>query len=276
MPRPGLGDHHHHRVREGPAREVEEFEAVVEHRRVRAVRVDDREDVRDVGAEEIGPDHRLAGVHPVHVAAQRVDLAVVDEVAVGVGAFPAREGIGGKTGVHDGESRLKCWVREVEIEGLDLLGDEHALVDDRLRGEAREVEVVGRGLVLALKGLLGALAHDVEGALEGELVRAKEGARKGRPLADEKLADLGHDRARDRAEGGDVHGHVAPAQADETGLDDDSLELSLDHRPRGGVAGHEEHADAVLPCGLEIDAGFGGYLGEETVRNLREDARAVA
>ena len=40
--RPGLGDHHHHRVRERPAGQVEELEAVVEHRRVGAVRVDDR------------------------------------------------------------------------------------------------------------------------------------------------------------------------------------------------------------------------------------------
>ena len=127
---PGLGDHHHHRVGERPAREVEELEAVVEHRRVRAARVDDGEDLRDVPPEELGLDHRLAGVHPVDVAAQRVDLAVMDEVAVGMGPLPAREGVGAEARVHDAQGRLEGGVREVEIEGLDLLRGEHALVDD--------------------------------------------------------------------------------------------------------------------------------------------------
>ena len=40
--------------------------------------------LRDVVAEDIGLQHGMAGGHPVGVAAQGVDLAVVDDVAVGM------------------------------------------------------------------------------------------------------------------------------------------------------------------------------------------------
>jgi signal recognition particle GTPase len=63
---------------ERPAR-YEQLERVVEHRRVAAVGVDDREELLDVVAEQLALEQRLAGVHPVDVAAQGVDLAVVGE-----------------------------------------------------------------------------------------------------------------------------------------------------------------------------------------------------
>ena len=273
---PGLGDHHHHGVGEGPAREVEELEAVVEHGRVRAVRIDDREDGRAVGAEEVGLDHGLAGLHPVDVPAERVDLAVVDQVAVGMGALPAGEGVRAEAGVHDAQGRLEGRVREIEIEGLDLLGDEHALVHDGLAGEAREVEVVWGGLGLALVRLLGPLADDVEPSLEAHLVEGV--AARGLPggLADEELGYLGHDRARDVAEAGYVDRDVSPAEAGQAGLEDDLLDPTLDHGPRRRIPRHEQHADAVLPGGAERHSRLGRHLGEEAVRDLRENARPVA
>ena len=42
--RPRLGNHHHHRVRQRATGQDEQFEAVVEHRRIAAVGVDDREE----------------------------------------------------------------------------------------------------------------------------------------------------------------------------------------------------------------------------------------
>jgi len=88
---PRLGNHHHHRVRQRAAGEHQQLQRVVEHRRVGAVGVDDREDLLDVVAEQLAGEQRLARVHPVHVPAQRVDLAVVGEVPVGVRTLPAGE-----------------------------------------------------------------------------------------------------------------------------------------------------------------------------------------
>ena len=87
--RPRLGDHHHDGVRERASGEHEQFEAIVEHGGIAAIGIDDRQDLFDVVAEEIGFEQRLACVHPVDVAAQGVDFAVVRHVAVRMGAIPA-------------------------------------------------------------------------------------------------------------------------------------------------------------------------------------------
>ena len=81
---PRLGDHHHDRVREGATGEVEQLQRVIEHRGIGAVGIDDRVDLLDVFAEDLGGEIGRAGVHPVDVAAQGVDLAVVRDVAVRV------------------------------------------------------------------------------------------------------------------------------------------------------------------------------------------------
>ncbi len=104
--RPRFRDHHHHGVRERAAGEVEQLERVVEHARVAAVGVDDRADVLDVLAEGLRLEARLAGMHPVRVAAHRVDLAVVGDVPVGVGAVPAREGVGAEARVDQRQRGL--------------------------------------------------------------------------------------------------------------------------------------------------------------------------
>jgi hypothetical protein len=79
----GLRDHHHHRVRERAAREHEQLEDVVERRGIRAALADDRDDLVEVAPEQRGGELRLARPHPVLVAHERVDLAVVGDHAVG-------------------------------------------------------------------------------------------------------------------------------------------------------------------------------------------------
>ena len=124
-----------------------------------------------VVAEEVGLEHRLAGVHPVDVAAQRVDLAVVGDVAVGVGAVPAREGVRAETRMHQRQRGFHRRVRQVGVILAELLGEQHALIDDRLAREAGDVEeVAARDLPGVTDGILGALADDVELALESHVV----------------------------------------------------------------------------------------------------------
>ena len=58
-------------------------------------------------------EQRLAGAHPVDVAAERVDLAVVRDVAVRMRAIPARERVGAEARVHQRERRLHRGVLQV-------------------------------------------------------------------------------------------------------------------------------------------------------------------
>ena len=159
---PRLRDHHQHRVRQAAPAEVQQLEHLVEGRRVARVRGDDRGEPRQVARDEVRGQQRLAGGHPVAVAAQGVDLAVVRDVAVRVGQRPRRERVRREPGVHQRQSARDPLVREVRVERLELRLGQHALVDQRARRQAREV---GPGLVL------GALAQAVRAAFQGDARR---------------------------------------------------------------------------------------------------------
>ncbi len=114
----GLRDHHHHRVRQRTAGEHEQLEHVVEDRRVGAPGPDDRENLREVVPEEIRGELRLARLHPVDVASQRVDLAVVGDQPVRVRELPARERVGREAGVDERERHLDPLVAQIgEVPG---------------------------------------------------------------------------------------------------------------------------------------------------------------
>ena len=93
---------------------------------------------------------------------------------------------------------LKRSSREVRVVPRQLRAGEHALVDDRLRAEARDREVVARRA-------LDHAADHVDLALERVLVAVQL-------LADEDLPDRRLDLGGARARHGVVHRHVAPAE----------------------------------------------------------------
>ena len=100
---PGFGDQHHHRVRERVAALHQELERVVEAGGVGLALVGDRPQLVDVVAEQRRRHRRLPRRHPVDVAAQRVDLAVVRDHPVGMRQRPGREGVGREALVHQRE-----------------------------------------------------------------------------------------------------------------------------------------------------------------------------
>ena len=102
----GLGDHHHHGVRRGSAGEHEQLEHVVERRRVGVALGDDRQDLPQVLAEQLALQLGLARAHPVDVALDRVDLAVVADHPVGVRELPARERVRREARVHQRQRAL--------------------------------------------------------------------------------------------------------------------------------------------------------------------------
>ena len=72
----------------------------------------------------------LARRHPVDVAAHRVDLAVMRDHAVGMRERPGREGVGGEALVHQRERANEVLVVQIEVILAELVGEQHALVDD--------------------------------------------------------------------------------------------------------------------------------------------------
>ena len=118
-----------------------QLQDVVEGRGVALVGVGDYgEQLADVVAEDFGRQHGVTGGHPVDVAAQGVDLAVVDDMAVGMSESPSAERVRAEPRMHHCEGGLDVRVGEVEVEALKLAGEDEALVDDPV---CRETDNVG-------------------------------------------------------------------------------------------------------------------------------------
>ncbi len=255
---PRLGDHHQDRVREAASGHVQQLHDLVEAGRVARAVGADRQDPPDVAGDHLGVELRLAGLHPVAVAAHGVDLAVVGDQPVGMGQAPAREGVGREPGVHERQRAGDPRVGEVGEERLELAGRQHALVD---QGPAREAGEVDLGLAL------GPLAQAERHPLEHHLVGHPA------PGGHEELAE-----ARHRAPRGDTHEvrgnrHLAPAQDDEVLLLGDPVDRRHGVTLGRAVVGQEGQADRVRARRGKLELHHGA---QEAVRDLEEDARPVA
>src|SRR5262249_16304415 len=201
------------------------------------------------------------------VAQEGVDLAVVRQHAERLGKLPLRKGVGRIALVEDGEARDEALVQQVGGEGRKMLGQEHALVDDRAAAERADVELAD---VLAERRLVDAPAEDVELLLELAVVELSVTA------ADQDLLDLGPRGVGLLADYRDVDRHLAPAQdevaeAQDLGLDDGAAALL---RAQVG-ARQEHHADGDAADMRQLAGRIADVLAEEVLRDLDMQARAV-
>src|SRR4029450_6694973 len=90
----------------------------------------------------VGADRAAAGAHPVDVAADRVDLAVVAEEPERLRALPRGRRVRREALVEDPERDLELPVAQGGGEGVELVGGAERLVDDRPERERRDVQVV--------------------------------------------------------------------------------------------------------------------------------------
>ncbi len=267
---PRLGQQHADGAGERAAVHHHELEHVVEDGGVGALAVDDRQRLGHGSAQAGGVEVALARADPVDVAAQRVDLAIVDEQAVGVRALPAGRGVGGVARVHEGERGLHRGVREVHVEAAHLGGDQHALVDDGPRAHRAHVKDLARQRRLSRGALLDRAAREVQAALKGVAGRYLVGA------AEEGLLDGGHAVERGLTQVSRVARHAAPEKQGHAALCADGLEDLLCGTDALVVLREEEHCDAVVALARQQGAVALRLLVEEAVRYLEEDAGAVA
>ena len=192
------------------------------------------------------------------------------DVTVGVRAGPAREGVGAEAGVDQRQAGLHARVFQVEEVLVDLLGQEHALVHQSAAGKAADVPVAGAVLGRAADLGVRALADDVELPLEGQIV-LQFGV-----FADEHLPDMGFGGFGGFAERTVVGGHGTPTEEVLPFGLDDLLEGHFQFAALPRVAGQVHHAHAVLAGRRQGDAHALGFVGQELVRHLDEDAGSVS
>ena len=172
--------------------------------------------------------------------------------------------------MHQRQRALEVRLGEVGIILAELVGEEHALVDHGAARQRHRV-IAGKPAVAALVDRLrNRLAQDVELALEFVVGLRRAVA------ADEHLHVRGLGRLDGFAERGIVGRHVAPAEQHQPlVLDlvgDDALD---DFAPRRFLR-HEQRADGVVARLRQRKADLGGLAREEGVRDLHQDAGAVA
>ena len=204
--RPGLGDHHHHRVRERIAAPDEKLERIVEAGRVGLPLIGDRPQLVDVVAEFRRARRGLPRRHPVQVAAQGVDFAVVGDEPVRVGKRPGRKRVGREALMHESKRAFEIGIVQVGVIGGELVREEHALVD---HGPARGGHrVIQRGVAAPplVQQAGNRLPQNVEPALE--LVFRKVLV----ALRDEDLAVKWLGRLDRLAKGGIVGRDIPPAE----------------------------------------------------------------
>ena len=258
---PGLRQQHHARQRQRHAVHRQELHRVVQHHGVRAAHLHHRIDLLHIFIQRVGVHGLLAGQHAVGVAADGVDLAVMQQHPVGMGLGPAGLGVGGEAGVHHRQRGGVVRVAQVVVEGAQLGHQHHALVDDGAAGQGAHI----CPRVLLFK----AAAQHVQLAVEGQTLRNVL-----RSL-DKALHDGGHRASRTRAQNFRAAGHVAPADQAQSLLRGGSFHRPLDlfHFQ---VFGHKEHANAVIAGIPQLPTVLCGPGGEQSVGKLRQHAHAVA
>ncbi|MNS58908.1 hypothetical protein D3C72_918450 [compost metagenome] len=233
----GLGHQHHERMHQRAARARQQLEGVVERARVAAAGLDDRAQLGEV---RLGPaaagEIRLAGAHPVAVAGDGIDLAVVRHHPKRLGQWPGGEGVGAVALMEHANGRLEGRVSQVRVEVRQLVGHHQALVNDgprRERTDIKRVEPSFGGLPLHR------LARDEQPALEGGPVQGAG------PLH-EHLAHDGHRGAGLGAEHVRLDRHVAPGEGAEPPSGQGGLGDRLGPTPGAGLGRQEDHADRQI------------------------------
>ena len=264
---PGLRNHHREGMGERTPGVLQQLEHVVEHRGIAAVAVHHRQQLVEVRPELGRCEEALAGTKRVQIAPQGVDLSVVGDEAVGVGALPARKSVGAETLVCDGERAREGLVPEVGIEALDLPGQQQPLVDDGPGREGAGIERAAGGGPRLLHVPFNHPPQHIEPSLQTSSLQSRRG--------DKDLDDLGQRPVCNLPAGGCIDRHVPPAEHPKAFRSHRLFDQAELGPPCFLVAGKEELPHSIGARAREREFQT-RVRGKECVRNLDQNTAAVA
>ena len=94
---PRLWDHHEDGFLESPTGEAQELKNVIERTGIRTIGFNDGEELFQIVTKKVGLQCPLASIHPVFVAEQRINFAVMAHESVGLGSIPGGKRVRRKT-----------------------------------------------------------------------------------------------------------------------------------------------------------------------------------
>src|SRR5579872_554014 len=177
-------------------------------------------------------------MHPVHIAAKGIDLAVMRNVAIGVRTLPTGKCVRRKPLMDQAQCASYIWIGELAVEICNLVREQQPFVDNRSareRGDVKHLSILDAGYA---NFVFSALAHDIKLALEGIFIQARRAANK-------HLLDIGLRGPRDSSNGRGIDRRIAPAEQGKTFFPDDPLEKSFGLQTLLLLYRQEGHAYAV-------------------------------
>ena len=170
---PGLRNHHHHSMGQATTAHYQKLQAVIKHAGVGAGFVDNRHNLANIIAPQTIAAHGLASTHPVDVTTQGVDFAIMHQITIGMSALPAGEGIGAETGMDQSQRRFHGAILHIHIEGTQLFGGQHALVDNGAGGQAGNIKILATPKLAVTNVVFGLTTDAVELALKGIIINVQ-------------------------------------------------------------------------------------------------------
>ena len=268
MTAPGLGDHHHRHMRHRAAGQHEQFKDIVESGRITAVGNHDRQDLVGVFPELFRNKLHLAGMHPVDVTAQGVDLPIVRDHPVRVGQRPGRKRVGAVTRVHHCDSRDKVLVGQILVKSVDLLGHQLTFIGQGLGGQADHVKIT----LLRQGRLLDIVIHPFADHIQLAFKRVGGGVL---AAADKDLLEVRLRGTGDLTDFIAVMGDLAPAQQALAFFVNKALEHLLDFIAVTVVRRQKDDTDTIIPQFRQIDVPRGALFAQKFIGDLNKDPGPV-
>ena len=235
---------------------------------------DQRPHLVEIRAEQVGLHGAAARVHPVDVAAHRVDFAIVGHKAERMRQLPAGEGVGRKPLVHEAQRRDAQRVAQIIVKTADLRCQQQPLIDNRAARKAGQVKLgqPGQAVLFSQRGqrVLHLLANGQKLAFKRVLVGAAGAA------TNDALADNRH--RFDHRLAKPIHGnrHIAPADQDLAFLFQEFFQRFDDEIAAVLVLRQEAHGHGIIALGRQGDIGLGRPVAKQRVGQLDEDAGTIA
>ncbi len=271
---PGFGHEHHHGMCEAVSTRQQQLERIVEAGGIGLAMRNERPHLVEVGAQQFAFHRATARFHPVHIAANRVDFAVMRHEAIGVGKPPAGEGVGAETLVHEAQCADAIGIAQIVVECADLIGEQQALVDDGAAVEARNIGLAEAGnVMLGLQRgqrVQRLLADDDQLALESLAAGAIHAA------CDYALANDRHGGDDCIAQAIERGRYVAPADNALALLFGKAFELAFHELPRFLFLRKKAHGDGVVAFIRQFVLVRIRPLADQRIGCLDKNAGAIA
>ena len=202
----------------------------------------------------------LARLHPIDVPLERIDLAVMAYIPIGMGPRPGGKRIGAEARVHKRQGAYHPFIGEILIVGRHLMRQQQPLIDNGVGRQARNIEV--------LAPLNGRLCHSLFNSLANHIQLSLKLSFVERISRDE---DLPHEWLGRSCKSTDLIAldrHITPTKQAQTFFCNDLSEYLLAEPSRVGIGRQKQLADSVL-------AHLGQYHTRITRNPLQKRVRSL-